>query len=131
MSGAMLAKGRPAKVHAIADVLRMAHLVAMALGSSSEHYRIRIDSGITSSEALFSRVTDIAYLGYSSFNGWDAFYDMFWYRLDGSRITVEIDNFDLSGLPDRDRQVWLDLLKDLQQEFPTKLVLTSTDETGG
>jgi hypothetical protein len=78
---------------------------------------------VASKEALFSRVTDTAYLGYSSFSGWDAFEEMFHDRLECSEIEVEIDNDDLSGLPERDRSIWLDVLNRLEQEFPEKLWL--------
>ena len=50
----------------------------MAHEFEGEHYRICIDAHVTSKDALFSRVTDTAYLGYSSFTGWDAFMDMFY-----------------------------------------------------
>lgn len=101
---------------------------AMALEPPREHYRISIDCSVTSKEALFSRVTDTAYLGRSSFNGWDAFYDLLWLRLDGSPIELEIDNRDLSGLTVEDRGKWLSVLGDLHEEFPEKLVLTCLDK---
>jgi hypothetical protein len=101
----------------------MTPLAIMAHGTAPERYRIRIDASVTSKEALFSRVTDTAYLGYSSFSGWDAFADMFYDRLNNSEIEIEIDNSDLSGLLERDRAIWLDFLGSLVEEFPEKLRL--------
>ena len=72
---------------------------------------------------MFSRVTNTAYLGYSSFSGWDAFEEMFHERLECSRIEIEIDNRDLLGLPERKRAIWLDVLDRLEKEFPEKLRL--------
>lgn len=95
----------------------------MASETGPERYRICIDSSVASKDALFSRVTDTAYLGYSAFNGWDAFYDMFWLRLEYSDIVLEIDNHDPSALPEQDRSIWLECIHDLQREFPTKLLL--------
>jgi hypothetical protein len=95
----------------------------MASEIRPEKYSVCIDSSVTSKEGLFSRVTDTAYLGYSSFSGWDAFEDMFHSRLECSDIELEIDNENLSGLPARDRAIWLDLLNSLEKEFPDKLRL--------
>lgn len=90
---------------------------------SSEIYSIVIDSSVRSKDAIFSRVTDVAFLGYSTFNGWDAFYDMLSGRLNDSDIIIQVANADLSGLSIQDRTIWLSLLDDLRQEFPTKLNL--------
>ena len=60
----------------------------MAHEFEGERYRICIDAHVTSKDALFSRVTDTAYLGYSSFTGWDAFMDMFRSRLSNSVIRM-------------------------------------------
>tara|TARA_R110002072_G_scaffold162846_10_gene315169 strand:+ start:1033 stop:1335 length:303 start_codon:yes stop_codon:yes gene_type:complete len=95
----------------------------MAHGTAPERYSLCIDASVTSKEALFSRVTDTVYLGYSSFSGWDAFEDMFRSRLENSEIVIEIDNGDLLGLPERDRAIWLDSLESLAKEFPEKLRL--------
>ncbi len=95
----------------------------MAHETGPERYSICIDSSVTSKEALLSRVTDAAYLGYRSFSGWDAFEEMFNDRLECSEIEVEIDNKDLSDLPERDRAIWLDVLNSLENEFPEKLRL--------
>ncbi|WP_423141700.1 hypothetical protein ACOYW6_12860 [Parablastomonas sp. CN1-191] len=93
----------------------------MAHETGPERYSICIDSSVTSREALFCRVTDTAYLGYSSFSGWDAFEEMFHDRLECSKIEIEIDNRDLLGLPERDRDIWLEVLDTLEKEFPEKL----------
>ena len=95
----------------------------MAHGIAPERYSLCIDASVTSKEALFSRVTDTAYLGYSSFSEWDAFEEMFHSRLENSEIEIEIDNSDLSCLPERDRAIWLDYLESLVEEFPEKLRL--------
>lgn len=100
----------------------------MAYEPAPERYSIIIDSSVTSKEALFGRVTDTAYLGYSSFSGWDAFEDMFHLRLEGSEIEIEIDNRDLLGLPVRDRALWLDTLNSLEKEFPDKLRLARSSQ---
>ena len=96
----------------------------MAYETAPERYCVIIDSSVTTKEELFSRITDTAYLGYSSFSGWDAFIDMFHSRLECSEIEIMIDNKDLLGLTPRDRAIWLNTLNSLEQEFPTKLRLT-------
>lgn len=93
----------------------------MASETSTEHFSVCIDASVTSKDLLFSCVTDTAYLGYSTFSGWDGFSDMFWNRLVGHDIVIEIDNQDLSGLPRQDRLHWIELLDDLRTEFPGKL----------
>ena len=98
----------------------------MASETSPEHFSVCIDASVTSKDLLFSCVTDTAYLGYSTFSGWDGFSDMLWNRLDGTDIVIEIDNRDLSGLPREDRLNWLELLDDLRTEFPAKLRVTNT-----
>lgn len=90
---------------------------------SSDNFSIFIDSSVRSKDALFSRMTEVAFLGYSTFNGWDAFYDMLWGRLNDSDIIIQVENADLSGLSTKDRTIWISLLDDLRQEFPTKLNL--------
>jgi hypothetical protein len=98
----------------------------MASGTQSERYSVSIDASVTSKELLFSRITDTAYLGYSSFSGWDGFRDMFWSRLELSDIVLDINNRDLSALPAQDRSIWLELLSELRAEFPAKLRLETT-----
>jgi hypothetical protein len=97
----------------------------MASETLTERYSVSIDSSVTSKDLLFSRITDVTYLGYSSFGGWDSFRDMFWSRFEDSNIVVEIDNRDLSSLPERDRSIWIDLLGELRAEFPAKLRLVT------
>ena len=99
----------------------------MAHEFEGEHYRICIDAHVTSKDALFSRVTDTAYLGYSSFTGWDAFMDMFRSRLSNSVIRMEIENRDLCGLPERDRSTWVEVLDELEDEFPDKIRLVQSN----
>ncbi|MBY8336471.1 hypothetical protein KYN89_05380 [Alteriqipengyuania sp. NZ-12B] len=99
----------------------------MAHEFEGEHYRICIDAHVTSKDALFSRVTDTAYLGYSSFTGWDAFMDMFHSRLSNSVIQIEIENRDLCGLPERDRSTWVEVLDELKDEFPDKIRLVQSN----
>lgn len=95
----------------------------MASDTRPEHYRVSIDASLISKNDLFSRVTDAAYLGYNSFPGWDGFRDMLWSRISSSNIVLEIANRDLSGLPVQDRSNWIELLDELQAEFPAKLWL--------
>jgi len=89
----------------------------------AERYVVAIDRSVTTKDELFARVTDIAYLGYSSFSGWDAFNDMLLSRLESSDIFIEIVNEDLSGLTGRDRQIYLDNMADAVRAFPKKLML--------
>jgi RNAse (barnase) inhibitor barstar len=89
----------------------------------AERYVVTIDSAVTTKDELFSRITDTAYLGYSSFSGWDAFWDMLHGRLETSDILIEIVNEDLSGLSERDRQSYLDIMAEAVREFPQKLLL--------
>jgi hypothetical protein len=91
--------------------------------SDAECYRVTIDASVTSKDLLFSLVTDTAYLGYSSFSGWDGFRDMFWSRLECSNILIEIENRDLSSLPEEDSSFWIELIDELRSEFPSKLRL--------
>lgn len=88
-----------------------------------EHYVVKIDSSIRTKDALFSRITDTAYLGYSSFSGWDAFEDKLLERLECSNILIEIVNEELSGLPEQDTQFYLEILRDALRQFPEKLRL--------
>jgi hypothetical protein len=97
----------------------------MAPDTRTERYSVSIDSSVVSKELLFSRITGTAYLGYSSFSGWDGFRDMFWSRLEDGDIVVEIDNRNLSSLPERDQLNWIELLHELRAEFPEKLRLIS------
>ncbi len=92
-----------------------------------EQYRICIDLSVTSADALFTRVTEVAYLGYSKFSGWDAFYDMLRSRLESSNILIEIPNRDLSALPEEDRATWLIYLRELNDEFAMKLQVLGSD----
>ena len=87
----------------------------------TEVFALDIDSSVDTCDKLFSRVTDIAYLGYSNFSGWDAFIEMFDERLQLSEIELTIRNQDLSHLPAKDRRVWCDVLRDLQARHPAKL----------
>jgi len=98
----------------------------MAFNTRTERYSVSIDSSVTSRDLLFRRIADTAYLGFSSFSGWDGFRDMFWSRLEDSEIVLEIDNRDLSSLPERDRLIWIELLGELRAEFPAKLRLATT-----
>lgn len=100
----------------------------MAHETEPEKFSVCIDSSVTSREALFSRVTNTAYLGYSSFSGWDAFEEMFYDRLECSKIEIEIENRDLLGLPERERAIWLDVLNRLEKEFPEKLRLAHSSQ---
>ncbi|MBT2133624.1 hypothetical protein KK137_04690 [Croceibacterium sp. LX-88] len=88
-----------------------------------ERYVVTIDSSVRTRDDLFSRITDTAYLGYSSFNGWDAFNDMLLGRLETSDILIEILNEDLSGLTARDREIYREILADAVREFPERLRL--------
>jgi hypothetical protein len=110
----------------VADVRKASHNGRMACDTHSERYSAIIDASVTSKELLFSRITDTAYLGYSSFSGWDGFRDLFWSRLELSDIVLDIDNRDLSALPAQDRSIWLELLNELRAEFPVKLRLVTT-----
>ncbi|WP_232824176.1 hypothetical protein [Blastomonas sp. UPD001] len=94
---------------------------AMRKTKPTEVFAVDIDSSIDTCDKLFSRVTDVAYLGYGTFSGWDAFIEMFDDRLQWSDIELTIRNRDLSQLPARDRQVWCDVLRDLQARHPAKL----------
>lgn len=89
----------------------------------AERYTVTIDRSVTTKDQLFSRVTDTAFLGYSSFSGWDAFYDMLLGRLDSGDILIEIVNEDLSGLTERDREAYLEIMGAAAREFPQKLLL--------
>lgn len=89
--------------------------------SPKERYVIKIDSSMRTKDDLFSRITDAAYLGYSSFSGWDAFNEMLLDRLASSDILIEILNEDLSGLTKRDRDIYLEILVDAVREHPDKL----------
>lgn len=91
--------------------------------SDVECYRVTIDASVTTKDLLFSRVTDTAYLGYSSFSGWDGFRDMLWSRLECSAILIEIENRVLSSLPEEDSSIWIELVDELRSEFPSKLRL--------
>ncbi len=102
----------------------MSHNDQMASDTRTER-SVRIDSLVTSKGSLFSRITDTAYLGYSLFSGWDGFRDMLWSRLEYSDICLEIDNHDLSSLPERDRLIWVELLEELRTAFPAKLKLVA------
>ena len=93
----------------------------MEKGNQREHYVIEIDSAVRTKDELFSRITDTAYLGYSSFSGWDAFSDMLLSRLEHSDILIELVNEDLSNLPERDRRSYLEIVTDASREFPEKL----------
>jgi hypothetical protein len=89
----------------------------------AERYVVTIDRSVTTKDELFGRVTDTAYLGYSSFSGWDAFNDMLLGRLESSDILIEIVNEDLSGLTERDRGLFLEIMAEAVREFPQKLLL--------
>ena len=89
----------------------------------TEHFIVTIDGSVTTKDELFSRVTDTAYLGYSSFSGWDAFYDMLLVRLRASEIVIEVVNENLSGLSERDRDAYLEIMAEAAQEFPQKLLM--------
>lgn len=97
----------------------------MASDTGTERYSVIIDSSVTSRKLLFSRITDTAYLGYSTFSGWDGFRDMLWSRLEDGNIVLRVENKDLASLPDRDRSIWIKLLIELRAEFPTKLRLVT------
>ena len=88
-----------------------------------ERYVVTIDSSVTTKHELFSRVTDTAYLGYSSFSGWDAFNEMLLDRLESSDILIEVVNENLSGLTERDRGIYLEIMAGAVREFPQKLLL--------
>ena len=89
----------------------------------AERYVVTIDRSVATKDELFGRVTEIAYLGYSSFSGWDAFNDMLLSRLESSDILIEMVNEDLSGLTERDRQIYLEIMADAVRAFPEKLML--------
>jgi len=87
----------------------------------TERYRVVIDRSVQTKDQLFDRITSTAYLGYSSFSGWDAFAEMFRLRLGYSDIHIDIHNEDLSGLSERDRATYLELVGDAASEYPSKL----------
>ena len=107
----------------IADIREVRQSSEMKKAQPTERYIVTIDSSVTTKDELFSRVTDTAYLGYSSFSGWDAFNDMLLGRLESSDILIEIVNEDLSGLTERDRGIYLEIMADAVREFPQKLLL--------
>jgi hypothetical protein len=87
----------------------------------AERYLISIDQGVTTKDELFSRFTDAAYLGYSSFSGWDAFAEMLLDRLETSDILIEVANEDLSNLSAEERAIYTDIIEDAARQFPTRL----------
>jgi len=95
----------------------------MARAEPNERYLIKIDESVRTKDALFSRITDTAYLGYSSFSGWDAFIEMLQLRLEDD-IMIEIENADLSGLLQQDRSIYLEVMTELACEYPNKLIVT-------
>lgn len=87
-----------------------------------ERYSVCVDETIVTKEQLFARFTDTIYLGESGIEDWDWFYDLMTTRF-LSHMVVEVSNQDLSGLPDRDRQIYLEVLRDVQGEYPSKLII--------
>jgi hypothetical protein len=87
-----------------------------------ERYSVCVDNTIVTKQQLFARFTDTIYLGESGIENWDWFYDLMWHRFE-SDLVVEISNRDLSGLSDRDRRIYFEQLRDLQGEFPAKLII--------
>jgi predicted Zn-dependent protease len=95
----------------------------MANDTPTERYLVSIDASARTKDDLFTRFTEAAYLGYSSFSSWDAFNEMLLDRLEVSDILIEISNEDLTGLSERDREIYLQVLADAAREFPKKLRL--------
>ena len=87
-----------------------------------ETYSLSVDETIVTKEQLFPRFTDTIYLGESGIENWDWFYDLLWHRFQCD-LVVEVSNRNLSGLPDRDRRIYLEQLSDIQGEYPGKLVI--------
>jgi hypothetical protein len=112
----------------IADISPAGHTSIMSNQKQAENFTIVIDASVSTKEELFRRITGVAHLGYSSFSGWDAFYDMFHGRLcDSGDILIEISNANLSRLSGHDRFNYLSTLADLQREFPEKLKFNLPD----
>jgi hypothetical protein len=87
-----------------------------------ETYSVSVDDTIVTKEQLFARFTDAIYLGESGIENWDWFYDLLTHRFQ-SDLVVEVSNRDLSSLPDRDRRIYIELLRDLQGQYPAKLII--------
>ena len=87
-----------------------------------ERYSVSVDEMIVTTEQLFARFADTICLGESRFENWDWFYDLMWHRFN-SDLVVEVSNRNLSGLSERDRRIYLEILRDIQGEYPAKLVI--------
>jgi hypothetical protein len=87
-----------------------------------ERYSVSVDDTIVTKEQLFARFTDTIYLGESGIENWEWFYDLMWHRFRAD-VVVEVSNRSLSSLSDRDRRIYLEQLRDIQGEYPAKLVI--------
>jgi len=86
-----------------------------------EHYSLTIDGNMRSAEQLFARWTDTIYLGFSGITNWDAFAELMYDCFDGRDIVVDVAHGDLSGLGERDRRIYSEILAEIAARSPAKI----------
>lgn len=88
----------------------------------TEFYVVNLDGQIQTEQQLYAAFTDTIFLGESGIQSWDQFYDLLYYRLDGSDIQVRVEIADdFSSWPEGAKHV-ADLQEALEEECPDKLI---------